>query len=91
ETITLQIGEAWNTTLSYTFAELGRYDLQFQVIYGSTKAWLVESWWRIQDEDSTTDTTPSISSPGYESIVSFLTMLAAAISIRFYNKKKGFE
>ncbi|MHA2389994.1 MAG: hypothetical protein ACXACW_14840 [Candidatus Hodarchaeales archaeon] len=88
ETITLQIGEAWNTTLSYTFAELGRYDLQFQVIYGSTKAWLVESWWRIQDEDSTTDTTPSLSSPGYESIVSFLTMLAAAISIRFYNKKK---
>ncbi len=87
DTITLQMGEAWSTTLSYTFTELGRYDIQFQVIYGTAKAWLVESWWRIRDEDSTTDTTPSISSPGYETIVSFLTILVATISVRSYKRR----
>ncbi|MHA1977754.1 MAG: COG1470 family protein [Candidatus Hodarchaeales archaeon] len=88
ESITLQTGESWTKLINYTFDELGRYDIEFQVIDDSGKEWLADSWWRSQGEDSTTETTPSLTSPGYEIFVSFLTVLIMTSVIQFYTKRK---
>ncbi len=88
ETVTLQTGEMWSLTLEYTFEETGRYVVEFQVVDDTGKEWLEDSWWSIPSDNTTTDTTLSLDSPGFGLVLPLLSVLVILVGSRLFRKKR---
>jgi hypothetical protein len=89
ETITLQPGESWSKTISYTFQERGKYDVKFSVVDVKGKEWVEESWWRVPNDDGSIDTTHTLTSPGNELLVGFIAIIIFSLCIRLNTKKNN--
>lgn len=92
----LAIGH-WDLSISYTFDDYGKYDVEFLVVDNSDGTeWVADSWWRVSDEDESTsetsfletgDTSPLVS-PGLDIFTGLLTLAATAFCLHKQRRRK---
>ena len=87
----------WNMTIEYSFDEYGKYEVEFVVANKTDgKEWTEDSWWRVEEEETSTtisgsslsETGTSSLTPGFETIVELFTLVLVIFRLRNQRRKK---